>query len=150
MPLQWRNQIWQSLEEGAGKRCSECVMAPDIFQTADCAAATTSSRPSLSERPTPSSNGHSTQSQKANRKDPAASDRCLPSLSPFLIGRTFASPNIVRNIRRTLLRFLIELIVPRTWFGQLVNNSELYFVLNWLIMRCKLQPELAAEAQQTA
>ena len=25
MPLQWRNQIWQSLEEGAGKRCSECA-----------------------------------------------------------------------------------------------------------------------------
>ena len=24
MPLQWRNQFWQSLEEGAGKRCSEC------------------------------------------------------------------------------------------------------------------------------
>ena len=24
MPLQWRNQVWQSLEEGAGKRCSEC------------------------------------------------------------------------------------------------------------------------------
>ena len=24
MPLQWRNQIWQSLEEGAGKRSSEC------------------------------------------------------------------------------------------------------------------------------
>ena len=23
MPLQWRNQIWQSLEEGAGERCSE-------------------------------------------------------------------------------------------------------------------------------
>ena len=23
MPLQWCNQIWQSLEEGAGKRCSE-------------------------------------------------------------------------------------------------------------------------------
>ena len=21
MPLQWRNSIWQSLEEGAGKRC---------------------------------------------------------------------------------------------------------------------------------
>ena len=26
MPLQWRNQIWQSLEEGAGKRCSECAL----------------------------------------------------------------------------------------------------------------------------
>jgi len=25
VPLQWRNQIWQSLEEGAGKRCSECA-----------------------------------------------------------------------------------------------------------------------------
>ena len=23
MPLQWRNQIWQSLEESAKKRCSE-------------------------------------------------------------------------------------------------------------------------------
>ena len=27
MPLQWRNSIWQSLEEGAGKRCSECAVA---------------------------------------------------------------------------------------------------------------------------
>ena len=27
MPLQWHNQIWQSLEEGAGKRCSECEPA---------------------------------------------------------------------------------------------------------------------------
>ena len=24
MPLQWRNQFWHSLEEGAEKRCSEC------------------------------------------------------------------------------------------------------------------------------
>ena len=24
MPLQWRNQLWQNLEEGAGKQCSEC------------------------------------------------------------------------------------------------------------------------------
>ena len=68
-------------------------------------------------------------------------------VSPFLIGRTFASPNIVRSIRRTLLRFLIEFIVRRTWFGQF---DELYFVLNWLIMTCKFRPEPAAEAQQTA
>ena len=26
--LQWRNQIWQNLEEGAGKRCSECAYSP--------------------------------------------------------------------------------------------------------------------------
>ena len=25
MPLQWRNQFWQSLEKGAVKRCSECA-----------------------------------------------------------------------------------------------------------------------------
>jgi len=79
----------------------------------------------------------------------AASEPVWPrgkALSPFLIGRTFASSNIVRSIRRTLLRFLVELIVRRTWFGQF---DELYIVLNWLIMRCKLRPELAAEAQQT-
>ena len=27
MPLQWRNQFWQSLEEGARKRCRECGRA---------------------------------------------------------------------------------------------------------------------------
>ena len=46
-----------------------------------------------------------------------------------------------------MIRFLAELSVLRKWFGQF---DELYFVLNWLIMRCKLRPELAADAQQTA
>ena len=27
MPHQWRNLIWQSLEEYAGKRCSECGLS---------------------------------------------------------------------------------------------------------------------------
>ena len=45
-----------------------------------------------------------------------------------------------------MIRFLIELLVRRIWFGQ----SKLYFILNWLVMRCKLRPELAADAQQTA
>ena len=54
---------------------------------------------------------------------------------------------MVRTVRRTMIRFLIELLARRTWFGQF---DELYFVLNWLIMRCKLRPELAADAQQTA
>ena len=31
MPLQWRNQFWQSLEEGAGKRCSECDVHRDLL-----------------------------------------------------------------------------------------------------------------------
>ena len=30
MPLQWRNQFLQSLEEGAGKQCSECVTNYDF------------------------------------------------------------------------------------------------------------------------
>ena len=46
-----------------------------------------------------------------------------------------------------MIRFLIELLVRQTWFRQF---AELYFVLNWLVMRCKLRPELAADAQQTA
>ena len=33
MPLQWRNQIWQSLEEGAGKRCSESAPGLDVLST---------------------------------------------------------------------------------------------------------------------
>ena len=35
MPLQWSNQIWQSLEEGARKRCSECgtgLVTSYVFQ----------------------------------------------------------------------------------------------------------------------
>ena len=39
-----------------------------------------------------------------------------------------------------------QLLVRRIWFGQ----SKLYFILIWLVMRCKLRPELAADAQQTA
>ena len=40
-----------------------------------------------------------------------------------------------------MIHFLIELLVHRTWFRQ----SRLYFVLNWLVMRCKLRPKLAAD-----
>ena len=65
----------------------------------------------------------------------------------LFLGRTLCSPNILRIVRRTIISFLIELLLRRTWFGLF---DELCFVLNWLIMRCKLWPELAAEAQQTA
>ena len=67
-------------------------------------------------------------------------------LKPVLNWVNACSPNILRTLRRTMIRFLIELLVRRTWFGQ----SKLYVVLNWLVMRCKLRPELAADAQQTA
>ena len=60
--------------------------------------------------------------------------------------RMFVRPNILQTLRRTMIRFLIELLVRRIWFGQ----SKLYFILNWLVMRCKLRTELAADAQQTA
>ena len=67
-------------------------------------------------------------------------------LKPILNGANVCSPNILRTVRRSMIRFLIEPLVRRTWFGQ----SKLYFVLNWLVMRCKLRPELAADAQLKA
>ena len=65
------------------------------------------------------------------------------SVKPVLNWANVCSPNILRTLPRTMIRFLIELLVRRIWFG-------LYFILNWLVMRCKLQPELAADTQQTA
>ena len=70
----------------------------------------------------------------------------LTSLKPVLNWANVCSPNILRTLRRTMIRYLIELLVRRIWFGQ----SKLYFILNWLVLRCKLRPELAADAQQTA
>ena len=67
-------------------------------------------------------------------------------LKPVLNWANVCSPNIIRTLRRTMIRFLIELLVRRIWFGQ----SKLYFFLNLLVMRCKFRPELAADAQQTA
>ena len=72
-----------------------------------------------------------------------ASDRFKPVLNQVNV----CSPNILRTVQRTMICFLIEILVHRTWFGQF---DELYFVLNWLVMRCKLRPQLAADAQQTA
>ena len=63
-------------------------------------------------------------------------------LKPVLNWANVCPPNILQTVRRTMIRFLIELLVRRIWFGQ----SKLYFILNWLVMRCKLRPELAADA----
>ena len=67
-------------------------------------------------------------------------------VKPVFNWANVCSPNILRTVRRTMIRFSIKLLVRRTWFGQ----SKLDFVLDWLVMRCKLRPELAADAQQTA
>ena len=69
-----------------------------------------------------------------------------PNLKPVLNWANVCSPNILRTVRRTMIHFLIELLVCRIWFGQ----SKLYFILNWFVMRCKLWPELVADVQQTA
>ena len=68
------------------------------------------------------------------------------TLKAVLNWANVCSPNILRTVRQTMSRLLIERLVRRTWFRQ----SKLYFVLNWLVMRCKLRPEFAADAQQTA
>ena len=67
-------------------------------------------------------------------------------LKPVL-NSAVSSPNILQTVRQSIICFLIKLLVCQTWFTQF---NELYFILNWLIMRCKLQPELAAEARQIA
>jgi len=67
-------------------------------------------------------------------------------VKPVLNWTNVCSPNILRTVRRNMILFLIELLVRRKWVGQF----RLYFVRNWLVMRCKLRPELAADAQQTA
>ena len=67
-------------------------------------------------------------------------------IKPVLKWANVCLPNILRTLRRTIICFLTELLVRRIRFGQ----SKLYFILNWLVMRCKLRPELAADAQQTA
>ena len=69
------------------------------------------------------------------------------TVKPVLNWANVCSPNILRTVRRTMICFLIELLVRRTWFGQF---DERYFVLNSLVMRCKLRPELVADAQHTA
>ena len=55
------------------------------------------------------------------------------TVKPVLNWANVCSPSILRTVRRIMIRFLIELLVRRTWFGQF---DELYFVLNWLVMRC--------------
>ena len=49
------------------------------------------------------------------------------TLKPVLNWSNVCSANILQTVRRTMIRFLIELLVRRTWFGQF---DELYFVLN--------------------
>ena len=46
-------------------------------------------------------------------------------LKPVLNWANVCSPNILRTLRRTMIHFLIELLVLRIWFRQ----SKLYFIL---------------------
>ena len=57
---------------------------------------------------------------KRRRRAEAVSTEVLPltSLKPVLNWANVCSPNILRTVRRTMIRFLIELLVRRTWFGQ--------------------------------
>ena len=50
----------------------------------------------------------------------------------------FVRPNVLRTLRRTMIRFLIEHLVRRIWFGQ----SRLYFILNWLVWDVSFGPNL--------
>ena len=96
-------------------------------------------------RPCPQST-HNLSEEKGEPKRYQTEVLPLTSLKPVLNWANVCSPEHTSDIRRTMIRFLTEHLVRRIWFGQ----SRLYFILNWLVMRCKLRPELAADAQQTA
>ena len=42
----------------------------------------------------------------------------IAGVKPVLNRANVCSPNILRTVQRTMIRFLIELLVHRTWFGQ--------------------------------
>ena len=74
----------------------------------------------------------------------------LTSLTPVLNWANVCSPNRLRTVRRTVIRFLIERLVRRTWFGQF---DEFYFSLSQLAVMpadASFGPELPAYTQQTA
>ena len=52
----------------------------------------------------------------------------LTSLKPVLNWANVCSLNILRTVRRTMIRFLTELLVQQKWFGQF----KLYFFLKGL------------------
>ena len=56
-------------------------------------------------------------------------------LMPVLNWANVCSPNILWTLWQTMIRFLIELLVHRIWFGQ----SKLYFILNWLVFCNEMQ-----------
>jgi len=58
---------------------------------------------------TPSSRGEATRRPSSRAVRP-----WQPALSPFLTGRMFVSPNILRTLRRTMIRFLISPNMVRT------------------------------------
>ena len=64
-------------------------------------------------------------------------DVTLPRLKPVLNWANVCSPNILRTLRRTMIRFLIELLVRRIWLGQ----SRLYFILNFGIRSTPVLPQ---------
>ena len=68
------------------------------------------------------------------------------TLKPVLNWANVCSPEHTSDTSTNYDSFLNWTLVRRIWFWQ----SKLYFILNWLVMRCKLRPELAADAQQTA
>ena len=61
---------------------------------------------------------------------PAKASLELSRFKPVLNWANGCLPNILRTVRRTMIRFLIELLVRPTWFGQF---DELYSVLNFVL-----------------
>ena len=68
-----------------------------------------------------------TKSGRVWRNVPESDARSVPRVfshvKPVLNWANVCSPNILRTLRRTMIRFLIELLVRRIWFGQSKTRS---------------------------
>ena len=64
------------------------------------------------------STNHNLSEEKGKPKRYRTEGLPLTNLKPVLKWANVCSSNILQTVRRTMIRFLIELLVRRTWFGQ--------------------------------
>ena len=139
VPLQWRNQLWQSLEEGTGKRCSECGTIRHRCRS--CCPRTESPRQCMwhQQQQTISSSRATEQQQqqqwnpekeKRRKKEKNTPDVKLcrhGAKDPLLTSRTALTSLFLSSA--TIVFFVPLVILPLAVLSSLPSRSPLLFVL---------------------
>ena len=154
MPLQWHNYIRQSLEEDAGKRCSECDLPPN---SARISYATEGAFFFSAKLSTNAVNAlrkvwvlirrwkqHNVQQSLGEIKRREVSWTLMKKLDAF------AGPGEIKR-REVVLDPQVspEEIKSKEVELELKVGLLLFHLFPNEIMRCKIRPELAVDAQQT-